>query len=246
MLRVLVVLFLVVATAVPAGAQTIRVWTSLTLSPFVSGTEQAPAGFHYELLQLLADRSGIDIELTFGPWERAQKAVQRGENAYLMAPTRNAQREDLFDWIIPVLELDRVFLTTGPQIDDYESARALTGIAARGAYFRSLEAQGFDNVSQVDTENALRMLEAGRVDAVFTLRERAFIVWGELGFAPEELVSGASIKAVTLWLAGPKGSDPDITKSLRAALDEIKSDGSYDALSERHFGPPRRTQMKQK
>ncbi|QPH54242.1 substrate-binding periplasmic protein [Pontivivens ytuae] len=236
MLRIALTLATLLLFGSVAGAQTIRVFTSTDLDPMARGTDMDPPGFSHELIHLLADRAGLTLDLVYQPWERAQQEVQNGADAYLLAPTRNARREELYAWIVPILEVEQAFLSTGPQLDSLEAARDVGSIAARGNYERILQGAAFDNVQHVETDNALRMLEAGRIDAVFTLRERAVFMWRDFGFEPDRLVIGDAVKRSTLWLAGPKDADPEITRRLATALAELQADGTYDALRASYFG----------
>ena len=235
MLRSLLASLLILA-APAAPADAIRVLTSRDLAPMARGPEAEPPGFHHELITLLAERAGLELELVYEPWERAQNTATGEPGTMLLALTRNAAREPLYEWVLPVLEVRQVFLTTRRPVNGIEAARGLGTIAAQNLYHQMLEAEGFDNLVDTETETALRMLAAGRVEAVFTLRERAVCLWAELGLPPEELVIGAPIAKVELWLAATPGGDRDVARRLRAASAALHADGTYEALRARYFG----------
>ena len=225
------------ATTAASETPTLHVLTSQDLSPLARGADESPPGFHHELITDVADRAGIELELEYLPWERAQKLAQHDPTLYLLAVTRTEEREPIYDWILPVLDVNQVFVTTGPRLDDLEAARGLGPVAARSIYHGRLIAEGFDDPIMADDANALRMLSMDRVAAVFTLRERAIFTWAELGLSSDDLVIGEPIERATLWLAASKGSDQAMARRLQAAFVELKTDGTYDALHSRYFGP---------
>lgn len=223
-------------SALASHAGGVTVYTSHDLAPFASGSDAAPEGFHADIVAALAERSGLDLDLRFVPWERARKNVQEGEDAYLIAPTRNARSETLYFWVAPVLDVEQIFRTTGRAIDDFDTASGLAAIAARGSYGRTLEGLDFPNVLDVETDAALRMLRAGRIDAVFTLRQRAILVWRAHGFDAADLVAGKPVKHAELWIAGPPDGDAARGARLRDAMAALRADGTYDAIHDRYFG----------
>lgn len=228
---------LLFALATTANAEAIKVYTADTLLPFVNPETDELPGFNLELTNELAKRAGIEIEVIFLPWKRAQQTVIEGENALLIAPTRNAEREALYEWVTPLLTVERVFLTTGDPVNSFEEARGLKSIAARSVYYRALEEMSFTNIEEADAVANLKKLALGRVDAVMTVSARAQYIWTKvLGYAAEDLTIGEGLATSTIWLGGSPGFDAELMSRLDQANQELRADGTYEKLYAKYFG----------
>lgn len=220
-----------------ATAQTIRAITAETLSPFTRAADDALPGFNVEYMQAVAAAAGLDLEIEYMPWKRAQAVVAEQPDLLLFGATRNAAREEKYDWAVNLITAERVFLTVGASVDSYDAARSLGLIAARSVYYRALEGEGFTNVEEGDTVGNMKKLKVGRVDAVFTIAPRAVFNWvEELGYAPEDLTVGQAVGAGDIWLAASKGYDRDIMRRLEQANQTLRANGTYESIYRKYFG----------
>lgn len=223
--------------AAAAQAETIKAVTADNLSPFSRGADKAMPGFNHELVVEIGKRAGVDIQIEYLPWKRAQKVAKDTPNTLVFGLGRNEKRENNYDWITNLLNVERVFLTTGAPVNSFDEASGLSKVAARSLYYRMLDGQGFTNIEDGQTIANFKKLEAGRVDAVFTVNARAQFTWTQdLGFAADQLTIGESLGRVEIWLAASKGFPADTAKKLHDALQELRADGTYEALHKKYFG----------
>ncbi|NSX54780.1 substrate-binding periplasmic protein [Parasulfitobacter algicola] len=224
------------ATAVSAK-ETLRAVTADTLSPFTRSADEDLPGFNYEFMTAVAEEAGYELEIEFLPWKRAQAVVAEEPGLLIFGATRNAAREDKYDWVTNLITVSRTFLTIGEPVNSMDQAKELKTISARSVYKRSLVKAGFTNVEESGTHSNFKKLKAGRTDAVFTVSARAVFVWSnELSFDSAELTLGDEIGRSDIWLAASKGYDRDVIQALHAASERLKADGTYAALYKRYFG----------
>lgn len=241
MLRSLLTAVAICVLVAPAQAETYRVVTAETLSPFSRGADKALPGVNHELVAAMAARSGVDLEIEYVPWKRAQAIAKDEPNTLVFGLARNATREPHYAWLVQLRKTEGGFFTTGTRIDTYAEAEGLASIGSRSIYARELLGMGWTNVDESESDVAnLRQLQAGRVDAVFGLIERGIFEWKELGFDPATLVIGEPLMFADQWLAGHKDFPADVGEKLKAALVELQADGTYDALNRKYFGDRQR------
>ncbi|GFE64945.1 substrate-binding periplasmic protein [Litoreibacter roseus] len=219
-----------------ASAEVLRAVTSADVAPMSRGHDQDLPGFNHELVSLMVERAGLSLQIDYYPWKRAQKIALGNESVLIFGLTRTEKREDQYEWIAPLIEAQRVFVTTGPLINSVEDARNLDNIGAQGVYLDALQAAGFENVEEATAARNLRKLQAGRVSAVYTLAERAAFEWAQFGYSPDTLRIGTPIAKIDLWLCATKGYSKETQARLAAALAEIRVSGEYDALHSKYFG----------
>ncbi|KIT14355.1 substrate-binding periplasmic protein [Jannaschia aquimarina] len=238
MFRLFSLIFALVSGLPQVGsAETIRAVTSDFLSPLSIGPEREDPGFNVELMQAIAQRAGLDLEIEWMPWKRAQAVVAQKPGLLLFGATRTAAREERYEWVTPLITAERVFITAGDQINDFEGARGLGLIAARSIYRETLLKMGFPNVEEGHSHSNYQKLKSGRVDAIFTISVRARYIWEkELGFADDAFTVGRSVSSSDVWLAASKGYDRETARRLHEASLQIRSDGTFEKLHEKYFG----------
>ena len=213
-------------------ADTVTAYTS-ALPPYTISAEDSSPGISHELLIEMAQRAGVDLEIKYLPWKRAQMTVQKTPNTLLFTATRTQKREALYGWVVEMAAPSEVFVTTSASVDSFEAASKLDRIAVMSGTPRErrLDENGLANTQLTkDTATAGRLLEHGRVDAWYTLNQRAAYVFKSEGFDPSVLVFGLPQRTTSNWLASNLEFDPQIAGKLAKALEEMRADGTYDAV----------------
>ena len=219
-------------TAPQLNAATITAYTG-ELPPYTISADAPNPGISHELLTEMAKRAGVDLKIEYLPWKRAQVTVQKTPNALLFTATRTQKREPLYGWVVEMAAPSEVFVTTSASVDSFEAGAALDRVAVMGGTPRErrLDENGLANAQHTkDTATAARLLEHDRVDAWYTLDQRAAYVFKSEGFDPASLVFGAPQRTTSNWLASNLEFDPEIAAKLAAALEEMRADGTYDAV----------------
>ncbi len=219
-----------------AQAETIRAVTAETLSPFTRAPNDELPGFNVELMQAMAAQAGLQLELEYLPWKRAQAEALAQPDLLLFGATRNAARENKYSWVVKLLDVERVFVTTGAPVNSFAEAETLGAIGARSVYAKELDEMGWGNVEMASTDQAnLRKLQAGRVDAIYGLARRSMFEWQQLGYPASDLTVGGTVKTSEIWLAAHPDYPKATAEKLAAALAAVQANGTYDALYDKYF-----------
>lgn len=221
------------------AADTIINAYTAVLPPYTLGADEAAPGISHELLVEMGKRAGVDIEIVYMPWKRAQATVQNTPNSLLFTATRTAAREELYGWVTLMVAPREVFVTTGAVIESYDAAASSGTIAVLDGTprQRKLDENGVGDVEVVREANlAARMLNGGRVVGWYTFDQRAAAVFKSEGFDPAQLVFGPEISQSQNWLASSLEFDPAVAEALAQALESIRADGTYDAILAKYTG----------
>lgn len=222
----------IVSTTTVQAASTITAYTAV-LPPYTLGADQTNPGISHELIVEMASRAGVELQVKYMPWKRAQTIVQETPNTLLFTATRSAAREPLYGWVALMAEPNEVFVTTEGTIEDYENASDLKAVVVLDGTprHRRLSENGLSNIETAqEAKMAARMLNAGRVGAWYTFDQRAAAVFKAEGMDPGQLVFGPALNQPKNWLASNLEFDPAVAERLAAALDEMRADGTYDKI----------------
>ncbi|CCQ75546.1 ABC transporter substrate-binding protein [Magnetospira sp. QH-2] len=172
-------------------------------------------------------RSGIPIKIKLFPWARALKNTEKSKELLIFPFTRNADREERFSWIAPLLENPVCFATLGAKIDSLDDARNLKrAIVWRGSSPQTfLEAQGFKNLIETDNlAHLTRILKRSPNSGwAFNCNEAQTFIDGEKKTL--SLVVGAPVWTEVSWLAGGRSfaSTPAVV-AFTQAMDALREE----------------------
>lgn len=213
--------------------------------PPYSSKNEASSGFILDLIEEMFKRAKLDLDVEFHPWARSQKIViqAKQEQKLLASPlTRTPKREPHYDWIIPLYQYQLQFVTNDITIPirSLESLKKISSICVlreTPAEYK-LKSLGFTNIhNMVNEVKCMEMLNLKRVQAVLVHgRIMGNYNYRIIGSNPEELIYGYNSGTNTIYLGSTKGVMPISDKiKLEAALQSIKSDGTYDKIISRYL-----------
>ncbi|MEM9794933.1 MAG: transporter substrate-binding domain-containing protein [Pseudomonadota bacterium] len=205
------------------------------LPPFSMQAEGA--GFNHELTALAVERAGYTLKVKYLPWQRAQKMIMEGEDYLSFNLTRTQVREPHYSWIAPLIDYQNVFVTTSAQIDGFEEAAAFGAVLVRDGtpQLRHLLSAGIDPIRTNGLDMSLRMIERGRPVVWYTNNRRATWAWRHFDLTSSP-VFGTPLTGGTLYLAASPSFPKEIARDLALALEDLRADGTYDALMVKYFG----------
>lgn len=232
------VLALLASLLVPSGAagQAIRV-VAAEFPPLTTQAGGQPGGVVLEVVREACRRAGISPAFSFLPWQRAQLETQARNDVLIIPFTRTPGREAQYQWVAPVLEFHTVFVTLATPPSSIEEARTLVVGYVRGTSFKDeAEHAALPYVEETDDDltNA-RKLKLGRIGAWMTTDLMAYGVYRQAGFDPAELKYGPRLGPVKVsWVAASHGFPKEIAKRIADAIDQMRADGSYQAIVKRY------------
>lgn len=220
------------------------------LPPFNYLEDGKIIGISTEIVRQIFDRidqpvAGGDIQMY--PWARAYHHVQSEADTALFSTARTEEREDLFQWVGPLIEITLVVVAkkdrhiTINSIDDFSGYRI--GTVRESAPEQLLLKQGvkLGNLDRlILPEPNIQKLAADRIDLfAFNLQVVQHLM-KQLGIDSSQYETVYTLKKVDLYVALHKGTDPGLVKKLQAALDELKRPGAdsmspYDAIIRKYL-----------
>lgn len=211
-------LFLIVPAAFAQGK--LR-FVTLEFAPFIYGENQKVAGPGNDVIAAVCERAGVACSFDIYPWRRAQELIKSGDADGMMVIGRNPEREEWLRFSPPLFRTEYGFFVksdnpmeftdieqiAGYKIGVFEPSNTATQLAgirdemiARG--IAPLEIDGHP-----DDSSGLRKLATGRVDAVYSNRDRGHGIIAEEGLDGQ--VRYAGHHQAILYYSGIDKAYPD-------------------------------------
>lgn len=219
-------------------AADLRAYTE-NFPPFNNLQEQQESGISVELLRLIAGRAGLDIQLSFLPWQRAVNDSAADPDSLLFTTVRTPQREGSYLWVGPIdacdLELVRLKKRKDIRIETLADAYRYTiGIPVAGADSETLARLGFPagNIKRTPpSASVVRMLYAERFDLASGIK-LSFAYQARMhGLQPGDLVSAYTLqKGGGCYFAFNPAVDPELFRRFDTAFRELEKEGAVRAL----------------
>jgi len=222
----------------PAAAQDLVVATDTAFVPFEFREGDRYVGFDIDLWDAIAQEIGVTYQLQPMDFSGIIPALQTGQvDVALAGITINEERKQAVDFSDGYY--DSGLLLMVPVDSDIESADDLAGktLAVKTGtsssqyaeeHFIDTTLRKFPNI-----DNAYLELQTGRVDAAMHDTPNVLYYIANAGQDRVKAV-GEQMMGHEYGIAFPKGSE--LTEKVNAALEKLKSDGTYDAIYEKWFG----------
>jgi len=206
----------------------------------MSDREAVQKGLLWDIAQRVLDQLATKGECdckglpTLLPWSRAVNVMANEPGKFMLQMARTPEREDLYDWIMPISQITFAFVTQETEAPNtIEEARALKRIAVyRGSRLEKfLRSKGFDRtlILANDSIASARLLNHGRVDAWYASVDEALWLHKRnlLALTPR---IGTPIITVPVWLIASKGTPKAKQDAIKSLLQEMMHDGTIDAF----------------
>ena len=230
------------AMASGAGeAPVIRAGTEQDFRPYCFTTpEGQPTGFGVDLLKAVADRIGLPLRFSTGPWDKVWEQLVAGQLDVLPVVARTPGREPLVDFCLPHTEtFDAFFVRAGrPPLKDLAAAagREIVVLHSDAAHHELVERKFAGKIVTVASlREGLRLVAAGQHDALLCSR-----LIGELERQQARIkgVEGGPLIPDyhrTFSFAVHKGN-AELVERLNQGLAIVEADGTYDRLYRKWLG----------
>ncbi len=200
-------------------------------------TNGKPAGYDVELMYLLANSMGKNVELRLMPWPEAQQAVHSGEADVLLGLDYNLQNLQNYELSMP-LDNDP-FVAFGKQtftgVDDLYDKRLATSEGS-GSFTSFITPYQLEHQTQTypTYSEAFAALERGECDYVFAMYSVGRRAVANLGDTKIQAV-GPTLADNNLCIGTQKGNTA-LRDELNGAIIQLKRDGALDKLGEKWLG----------
>lgn len=199
----------------------------------------APTTVHSQVTASSESPSPTPIEVV--PWVRGYKFLQDVPNTLLFTVIRTPEREKLFTMLGPVARGNiSVFALAKPKkiFASEKSAKESAVIAVtRGTAFESSARNlKYKNIIDVrDTETALRLLAAGRVDFICDDSLTVLDILRKLNITTTDIKTVLEVETYDLYLGFSPGTDPNVVRDWKKSLESLKKNGQYAAIYHKWF-----------
>jgi polar amino acid transport system substrate-binding protein len=195
-----------------------------------------PAGFVTEIVREIAQRNALPDNVRLTSWKNAYNMALLHPNVVLFSAERTAEREALFHWVGPVGRNSAILFAkkgSGLRIATLQAAREVGAIATTTDWFteQHLKREGFTNlVSSRDPVDNVKQLMNGEVQlSIFTNLTIPEIV-KEAGYRMDDLEPVYTVSHSDFYIAISRGTPAQIVERWRDTLNELKRDGTFEAI----------------
>lgn len=198
-------------------------------------------GYGTDILKEIMKRNHNFYNIKLSSWSNGYQLALNNPNFCLYTMDRTDIRENLFQWVGPIGTNTTWFYTkagSGITISQVEDAKNLSSVGTVSSWFSTqyLQEQGFTNlIYESQPEVMVEKLMRGRIDA-FVCTDITFPdILKDLGYNYEDVNPAFALMASDFYIAFSKNTSPAIISQWQSALDEIKLDGTYDAIHQKWF-----------
>ena len=195
-----------------------------------------------EIVKEILSRFGLDIEIQLMNWNKAYAMALSKPDVILYSTFRTDDRENLFQWVGPIASDEMMFYSLQGSdivIDSLEDVKAVVaiGVVKDDARHQLLVQNNVMNLKLYPTDmECYRALANGEVELVLGSNATMAMMAGRAGVDPSELKPVYSVKKTPLYIAFSKNISPNIVEEWQSTLNEMKQDGTFDAINQRWSG----------
>ncbi|MGB1237625.1 MAG: substrate-binding periplasmic protein [Pseudomonadales bacterium] len=220
----------------PTIATPLKLMTD-TFFPFSYQEQGMAKGVNIDVVQLIAKRMALDIELEFMPWQRAYRDLTNNERHALFPVIYTAERSQHLSFACSI-GIDTTYLyvrqSAAVKPKTLEEAKDMRSIAQAGSYQSQLLIEnGFSNLTTVSSNQQIfDMLNKARFEVV-ALGESAYTSIQEN--TTEQLIStGIRLFETKYCIAFPKNYPQAEITQWQEHLTQIHAEGTYAEILERY------------
>ncbi len=242
----LVAFVLSIASLQAAFAQGQLRFVTLEFSPFISGKNQQVAGAARDVISEICVRAEIVCSFDVFPWRRAQELLKSGEADGLMVAGRNARREEWLNFSPPMFRTEYGFFVRSENALIYDARAQVAGyrvgVIAPSNSEVQLEALNEDLLAQgkapveidghPDDSAGMRKLAAGRLDAVYSNRERGWAIIDDKQLQGKIRYAGADKEILYYTGINKSYPNPEVVQRFFEAWKALYSEGTAQRIIE--------------
>lgn len=192
-------LLLILSTPVIVQAENTLRFVTLDFAPFIYGENQNVAGPGYEIIAKVCELAKINCTYDIYPWRRAQELMKSGQADGMMVIGRNPAREKWIRFSPPhfrteygifvnknsPLKLDINSDLAGLRIGVFAPSNTATQLASINEEITSAGHEPIIIEERPDDTSGFRKLTIGRLDAVYSNRDRGRMIIDAEGLQDE-------------------------------------------------------------
>ena len=221
------------------SAGTLRIGTEGTYAPFTfHDASGALVGIDVEIGRAVAERLGVEAEFVEGKWDGliAGLATDRYD-AVINQVGITEERQARFDFSQPYIVSKAVLIVQADNneiagFDDLSGKRAAQSLTSN--YGKIAEEAGASLVGTDGFDQSIQLVLTGRADATINDNLSYLDFLKQKPDAPVKIVATQDEAAASGIIV--QKDNPELVAEIDRALEAIRADGTYAAISEKYFG----------
>lgn len=221
------------------SAGVIKIGTEGTYAPFTYHDDTGKlVGFDVEIGEAVAERLGVKAEFVEGKWDGLIAGLDaKRYDVVINQVGITEERKAKYDFSQPyvaskaalIVREDNADITDFAHLSGKKAAQSLTS-----NYGKMAQEAGAEIVATDGFDQSIALVVQGRADATLNDSLSFFDFKKKQPNAPVKIVAtqgDASESGILI-----RNGDAELVDAINKALDEIKSDGTYQKISEKYFG----------
>ena len=199
-------------------------------------------GSSVDIVAAIQSRNEYASHLNITGWLDGYNTVQYLPNSALLTTVRNADREELFQWVGPIATLRAGFYTlndSGISIINLEEAKALGSIATPINWYMHdyLVANDFENIvaTSFSSLEAFNQLLNKEVDALFMYDEGIDLLCDATSTPRVNIVKQFEESYRAGYIAFSLNTPTEIVQKWQLNLDNMKEDGTFETIWDKWY-----------
>lgn len=211
--------------------------------PFNFSKNGQITGYSSEIVKEISSNLDTKISISLVPWSRAYHTVMNTENHILFSAYRTPEREKLFKWVGPIMELETVLWGLKQKqfpirnLDDAKKYKIV--VQKDSAYEKALKDQGFTDILATPSATDIEMVLQNRGDlvplsvlALEKLKKRTKILGKDLDWVPYAILLKKPI-----YIAFNKNIEDQIVERWQQEFDVLSKSSFTQDLRRRFIDP---------
>ena len=232
----------VIFSSVAFSEETLQFTAMERYEPYV-GADFPGNGFIAEIVTAALARVGYQVEYNFRPWARAFQETVDGKWHAITTVYYKEERTAVLEYSEPVWTTQLLFFTRQTQAIEYHTLDDLKsyyiGVTRGSSTHTELQRAGFRVEPVVDVLQNIKKILAGRVDLAMSDRDYLLYLLQKYFSSVERkqirLLSPAySEEQIHVGFSKKKPGYKELAAAFNKGLEQIKADGTYDAIVEKH------------
>jgi len=227
----------------PAGGKAVLFTEELAPVHFTQDNRQV--GIATDIVRAIFREAGLQTEIQSYPWKRTYLTVLRTPGSFVYTINRTPERENLFQWIGPILNkrtyLYRLATRVDIRIDSPEDLKKYTTVAILGyALTGKLRKLGLSPAKElIITRNKKEQIQVflkGRADLITGNEFTIASALAESGYSINDVVPVLLMNEKGYYLAANLSTDRNLVERLRIANIKIQQSGLVQKTIAKYMG----------
>lgn len=237
---VLLALSLSLLLALPAQARKLKIET-IRSDPFGYEDSRGKGGMMYEIGNLIADTAGLGYENRIVPYARTVLSLREG-TADMVLRFNNEELGTVALQVTPVVGMQTVILTRAdtPISSLADLHHKVLAVVRSFPVDKSISDDNEIRTYVTDSnEHSVRMLFAGRVDAILGSDVGMYGAAKTLGYTANRFARPLKLDVREFWLHySRKTADEATIKTLKSAVEKLQRQGAFTRIQQNYLPKP--------